>query len=35
MWSYAQGEYLFIILDGLTLHHKTYSISQEEEDFLQ
>ena len=36
IWGYALGEYLYILgRDGLTLHHKTYSISQGEGDFLE
>ena len=36
IWSYALGEYLYVLGgDGLTLHHKTYSVSQGENDFLE
>ena len=34
IWRYSLGEYLYILAkDGLTLQHKTYSISSEGNDF--
>lgn len=36
MWAYSLGEYLYALSrQGLTLKHKTYSIAQEEDDFLE
>ena len=35
-WGYALGEYLYILgWNGLTLHCKTYSISQEDDYYLK
>ena len=34
IWGYSMGEYLYILgKDGLTLQHKTYSITSEDNDF--
>ena len=34
IWGYSMGEYLYILAkDGLVLHHKTYSITSEDDDF--
>ena len=34
IWGYSMGEYLYILAkDGLTLQHKTYSITLEDNDF--
>lgn len=36
MWGYALGEYLYVLgRDSLTLHNKTSSVSQEDNDFLE
>ena len=36
VWGYSLGKYLYkLVPDGLTLHHKTYSIMQEDDDFLE
>ena len=36
IWAHSIGEYLYILTrSGLMLHHKTYSISQQDEDFLE
>ena len=35
-WAYFLGEYLYILTkDGLTLKHRTYSINQIDDDFLE
>ena len=34
--GYSLGEYLYVLVrDGLTLRHKTYSITQEDDDSLE
>ena len=34
IWGYSMGEYLYILAKvGLTLQHKTYSITSEDNDF--
>ena len=34
IWGYSLGEYLYILAKGgLTLQHKTYSITSEDNDF--
>ena len=34
IWGYSMGEYLYILAkEGLMLHHKTYSIMSEDDDF--
>ena len=36
IWAYSLGVYLYVLSwQELTLHHKTYSILQEEGDFLE
>ena len=36
MWGYTLGEYLYVLgRDSLTLHDKTSSVSQEDNDFLE
>lgn len=36
MWGYSLGECLYVLVrDGLTLRHKTYSITQEDDDSLE
>ena len=36
IWTYSLGEYLYLLSrQVLTLRHKTYSISQEDDDFLE
>ena len=36
VWAHSIGEYLYILSrGGLTLHHETYGISQQDEDFLE
>ena len=36
VWAYSLGEYLYVLSrQGLTLKHKTYSIAQEDDDFLE
>ena len=36
IWGHSLGEYLYPLeRDGLTLRHKTYSITQEDNDFLE
>ena len=36
IWARSVGEYLYMFTkSGLTLRHKTYSISQQDEDFLE
>ena len=36
IWVHSVGEYLYDLLsNGLTLHHKTYSISQQDNNFLE
>ena len=36
VWAYSLGEYLFVLSrQGLTLKYKTYSITQEDDDFLE
>ena len=36
IWAYSLGEYLYVLSrQGLTLRHKTYSILQEDDDFLE
>ena len=36
VWAHSIGEYWFILSrSGLTLHHETYGISQQDEDFLE
>ena len=36
VWAHSLGEYLYILSrSGLTLHHKTYGISQQDKDFLE
>ena len=36
VWAYSLGEYLYVLSrQGLTLRHKTYSISREDDDFLE
>ena len=35
VWAHSIGEYLYILSrSGLTLRHRTYTINQEDEDFL-
>lgn len=35
VWAYLLGEYLYVLLrQGLTLQHETYSIVQEDDNFL-
>ena len=35
IWAHSVGEYLYILRrSGLTVRHKTYSISQQDEDFF-
>ena len=35
-WAYSLGEYLYVLSrQGITLHHKTYSIVQEDDEFLE
>ena len=36
IWAHSIADYLYILTtSGLTLRHKTYSISQQDEDFLE
>ena len=36
IWAYSFGEYLYVLSrQGLTLRHKTYSIVQEKDNFLE
>ena len=36
IWAHSIGEYLYVLSrSGLTLRHKTYSISQKDDDFLE
>ena len=36
VWTYSLGQYLYVLSrQGLTLKHKTYSITQEDDDFLE
>ena len=36
VWAYSLGEYLYVLSrQGLNLRHKTYSIAQEDDDFLE
>ena len=36
IWAYFLGEYLYILTkNGLTLKHRTYAISQRDDDFLE
>ena len=36
VWAYSLGEYLYVLSrQGLTLRHKTYSIAQEDNNFLE
>ena len=36
VWAYSLGEYLYVLSrQGLTLQHTTYSIAQEDNDFLE
>ena len=36
IWGYSLGEYLYVLArNGLTLRHKTYSITQEDNNFLE
>ena len=36
IWAYSLGEYWHVLLwQGLTLHHNTYGISQEDDNFLE
>ena len=36
IWAYSLGEYLYVLSrQGITLHHKTYSIVQEDDEFLE
>ena len=36
VWAHSIGEYFYILSrSGLTLHHKTYGISEQDEDFLE
>ena len=36
IWAYSLGEYLYVLSrQGLMLRHKTYSIIQEDDDFLE
>ena len=36
IWAYSLGEYLYVLSrQGITLRHKTYSIVQEDDEFLE
>ena len=36
VWAYSLSEYLYVLSkSGLTLKHRTYTINQSDEDFLE
>ena len=35
IWAYSLSEYLYVSKSGLTLKHRTYTINQSDEDFLE
>ena len=35
IWAYSLSEYLYVSKSGLTLKHRTYTINQSDDDFLE